>query len=417
MTEYTQGLKVLSPSLHQSHLHGTAGNTLQCIRLFNGFSVYDTSRDSWEKSPIKMDPSTLPDLDCTRYLNYMQADRWVLDEDSNTVYIFMAEEGKLIKYHVDTAEAEDMKVDLPSLSDRELNLQMVTARGVIHIITTGNVVAEKSNTHYMIHIETGSVRQDTFDIIDDEKDEAIIMVSPEHLMYFEDHNQLLLFGCGDCGSELDAKAELSWSNLVFRYDLFWNSWYSNSAWPARGINHNCIQMNLYCSSAVKLADGRHVFISNGWSPHYLGRMTDQIAIYDVDDGIFKLCSVKLSFRKFVFPESVTLRDCGLEKLLASGFIRESLTLPSFQGLQPMPVHIEELIAKWVVIEYVHVLGQIYDDRREHYRIGVDYIMDNLFVPTPIPTSNDCNEDHDESSNYDSGGDASGDGALVLSDSI
>ena len=103
-----------------------------------------------------------------------------------------------------------------------------------------------------------------------------------------------------------------------------------------------------------------------------------------------------------------------EKLLASGFIRESLTLPSFQGLQLMPVHIEELIAKWVVIDYVHVLGQRYDENIEHYRIGVDYIMDNLFVPAPIPTSNDWHEDLYESSRD---GDTFEDAAVVLSDSI
>ena len=102
---------------------------------------------------------------------------------------------------------------------------------------------------------------------------------------------------------------------------------------------------------------------------------ERVRVYDVAKNEIKTCSLKLPPFERSAGEfgCVMLKDKMKEELVTFGYIRNLFPRATSKSMHVLPTHIGELVSRWVVFEFVHIVWP----RRKHLRINVDDIFNSM----------------------------------------
>jgi len=358
---------------------------LSSYSLFNQMQTFDASLNQWTSH------------DAYQSIQSVFADRkLVYDQKENTVWLHTfgnprsTRADSLLGIRMDNGDVirpfstKPYNVSLPY--SEEAGLQVVG--DVLHIIGIADHADNDEYDdydnyplrHIMFNTKTQTINQRDY------TSQTLIgydgYVDVDALIHIESTNHLYLIGN-------DRHA----GNELYRYSL------DDDLWTViRATNQDRISLRspLHKASYAAINISRHeqyilVFgttderdcVTGGLPvPH----LSDRIVVYDVHRNAFRKCSVKFPpFVRSVCFDSIIVRNRKEENLIMFGFIRRMYKSTEFKKVTVMPVDIIGYAAKWVAVEYVHVIeiknglyGSPYGKYQGvHIRIRVDDIINSL----------------------------------------
>ena len=184
------------------------------------------------------------------------------------------------------------------------------------------------------------------------------MFTRNAMVYLSRRNKLIFFGSADTNSS---------QYLVYQYSLETRKWSFLLEAQALETEH---YLNCLFTGNVKLVateDEENIIIFH--------LENEAVHVYDVRKNEMKKCSLKLpAFERSAGAFGcVMLKDRTKEELVTFGYIRSLFPRANSKSMHVLPTHIGELVSRWVVFEFVHIVWP----RRKHFRISVNDIFKSI----------------------------------------